>query len=38
MHKVSGTPSIVAADRLARTLGTTLSEMFAEMERGAGAS
>jgi hypothetical protein len=27
------TPSIVRADRLARVLGTTLSEMFAEVER-----
>jgi hypothetical protein len=27
------TPSIVAADRMARALGTTLAEMFAELER-----
>jgi hypothetical protein len=27
------TPSIVASDRLARALGTTLSEMFAKKER-----
>ena len=26
-------PSIVQADRLARALGTTLSEMLAEVER-----
>ena len=26
-------PSIVAADRLARALGTSLAEMFGEMER-----
>ena len=30
--------SIVAADRIARALGTTLSEMFAELERGSGMS
>jgi len=28
-------PSIMAADRLARALGTTISEMFAEAERRA---
>jgi transcriptional regulator with XRE-family HTH domain len=27
------TPSIVAADRLARALGTSLAEKFAELER-----
>ena len=29
------TPSIVQAERLARALGTTLGEMFAELERKA---
>jgi hypothetical protein len=29
------TPSIVAADRLARALGSSLAEMFAEVQRGA---
>jgi hypothetical protein len=29
-------PSIVQAARLARALGTTHSEMFAEVERGLG--
>jgi hypothetical protein len=32
---VERTPSIVQADRLARALGTTLSEIFAEVERRA---
>ena len=31
-------PSIVAADELARTLGSTLAEMFSEMEREARAT
>jgi hypothetical protein len=32
-HREGGEgPSIVAADRLARALGTTLSEMLAELE------
>ena len=34
VERAERTPSIVAADRLARALGTTLAEMFAELERG----
>jgi hypothetical protein len=33
MHKVSGIPSILLADRLERMLGAALSEMFAELEQ-----
>jgi hypothetical protein len=33
VERAEWTPSIVAADRLARSLGTTLSEMLAEVER-----
>ena len=36
IERAERTPSIVAADRMARALGTTLSEMFAEVERGSG--
>lgn len=32
------TPGIASADRLARALGTTLSGMFSELERGLGGS
>jgi hypothetical protein len=32
MYEVNGAPSIVAADRLARALGTTLAEMYVEVE------
>jgi hypothetical protein len=34
----AGSPSIVAAEWLARALGTTLSEMLAEVERLASPS
>jgi len=34
IERAERTPAIVAADRLARALGTTLSEMLAEVERG----
>lgn len=33
VERAERTPSIVAADRLARALGTTLSEMLTELER-----
>lgn len=33
VERAERTPSIVAADRIARALGTTLSEMFAELEQ-----
>jgi transcriptional regulator with XRE-family HTH domain len=33
LERAERTPSIVQADRLARALGTTLSEMLAEVER-----
>jgi DNA-binding XRE family transcriptional regulator len=36
IERAERTPSIVAADRIARALGTTPAEMFAEVERGAG--
>ncbi len=36
IERAERTPSIVAADRMARALGTTLGEMFAELERGSG--
>jgi transcriptional regulator with XRE-family HTH domain len=32
VERAERTPSIVAADRIARALGTTLAEMFAELE------
>lgn len=35
VERAERTPSIVAADRLAQALGTTLSEMLAEVEQGA---
>ncbi len=34
VERAERTPSIVAADKLARALGTTLSSMFSELERG----
>lgn len=34
VERAERTPSIVAADRLARALGTTLSGMLVEVERG----
>jgi hypothetical protein len=34
VERAERTPSIVAADKLARGLGTTLSDMFSELERG----
>jgi transcriptional regulator with XRE-family HTH domain len=36
VERAEWTPSIVAADRLARALGRTLSEMLAEVEREEG--
>lgn len=36
IERAERTPSIVSADRLARALGTTLAEMFAELERSTG--
>jgi transcriptional regulator with XRE-family HTH domain len=33
VERAERTPSIVAADRLARALGTTLTKLFAELER-----
>jgi ribosome-binding protein aMBF1 (putative translation factor) len=38
VERAERTPSIVQAERLARALGTTLSEMLAEVGRGADAS
>jgi transcriptional regulator with XRE-family HTH domain len=38
IERAERTPSIVAADKLARALGTTLAEMLAELEREAGAA
>jgi len=35
VERAERTPSIVAADKLARALGTTLSSMFTELERGS---
>lgn len=32
VERAERTPSIVAADRIARALGTTLAEMFLELE------
>lgn len=32
VERAERTPSIVAADRIARALGTTLAEMFVELE------
>ena len=33
IERAERTPSIVAADRIARVLGATLAEMFAELKR-----
>ena len=38
VERAERTPSIVAADQLARALGTTLTSMFSELERGRDAS
>ena len=35
IERAERTPSIVATDKLARALGTTLSSMFSELERGS---
>jgi transcriptional regulator with XRE-family HTH domain len=35
VERAERTPSIVAADKLARALGTALSSMFLELERGS---
>ena len=35
VERAERTPSIVAADRMARALGTSLSSIFAELERGS---
>jgi len=37
-ERVEWRPSIVQADRLARALGTTLSEMLAEVEQSSSSS
>jgi transcriptional regulator with XRE-family HTH domain len=33
VERAERTPSIVVADKIAKALGTTLAEMFAELER-----
>ena len=38
VERAERTPSIVQADRLARALGTTLSQLLAEVERESDAS
>ena len=38
VERAERTPSIVQAERLARALGTTLSEMLAEVEQSASSS
>jgi transcriptional regulator with XRE-family HTH domain len=38
IERAERTPSIVQAERLARALGTTLSEMLAKVERDAGST
>lgn len=35
VERAERTPSIVAADKLARALGTTMAGMFSELERGS---
>jgi transcriptional regulator with XRE-family HTH domain len=35
VERAERTPSIIAADRLARALGTTMSSMFSELEEGS---
>ena len=34
VERAERTPSIVVADKMARSLGTTLAELFEELERG----
>lgn len=34
IERAERTPSIVTADKLARALGTTLADLFAELEKG----
>lgn len=36
IERAERTPSIVSADRLARALGTTLAEIFTELEQSEG--
>jgi transcriptional regulator with XRE-family HTH domain len=38
VERAERTPSIVAADRLAKALGTTLASVFGELERGSDYS
>lgn len=38
VERAERTPSIVAADRLVKALGTTLADVFGELERGAAES
>lgn len=38
VERAERTPSIVAADRIARALGTTLAEMFTKLERNSETS
>jgi len=38
IERAERTPSIVSADKLAKTLGTALSELFSETERSADRS
>jgi transcriptional regulator with XRE-family HTH domain len=38
IERAERTPSIVAADKLARALGTTLSGMFSELDRDSDVS
>ena len=38
VERAERTPSIVQADRLARALGTTLTEMFGEVEQSGSSS
>jgi transcriptional regulator with XRE-family HTH domain len=38
IERAERTPSIVSADKLAKALGTTLSELFSESERNADRS
>jgi transcriptional regulator with XRE-family HTH domain len=38
VERAERTPSIVAADRIAKALGTTLEQMFGELEREPGVS
>ena len=35
VERAERTPSIVAAEKLAKALGTTLADMFSELERGS---